>query len=171
MTRQLAQVVALLSAVALAAGCGQTVDEKGEDMDPLEQLEQRPRESETETRYLRALTSFQDRVAEEVGVSWDQVPRRTGMAGCGEPFSGLGGVSFTVRGGTSTDAFDMARWSDVEAIADAVAAEEGFTADKVVLVDEPDHKKVTWIDEHGAELEIGAQKALVPAVYGACVLP
>lgn len=93
------------------------------------------------------------------------------MAGCGEPFSGLGGVSFTVRGGTSADAFDMARWSDVEAIADAVAAEEGFTADKVVLVDEPDHKKVTWIDEHGAELEIGAQKALVPAVYGACVLP
>lgn len=87
------------------------------------------------------------------------------------PFSGLGGVSFTVRGGTSADAFDMARWSDVEAIADAVAAEEEFTADKVVLVDEPDHKKVTWIDEHGAELEIGAQKALVPAVYGACVLP
>ena len=48
---------------------------------------------------------------------------------------------------------------------------DGTQRGVVVLVDEPDHKKVTWIDEHGAELEIGAQKALVPAVYGACVLP
>ena len=65
----------------------------------------------------------------------------------------------------------MADWPAVEAIADDIAQAEGFTAEKVVVVDEPDLKKVSWVDEYGSELEVGAQQVLVPAIYGACVLP
>lgn len=165
------RAAAFVLALAVLAGCGQLTNGEGEDMDPRQQLEQRPRESETEERYIRALTSFQDRVASEVGVSWDAQPRRTGGAGCGEPFSGLGAVSFSVRGGATVEDFDMADWPKVEAIADDIAQAEGFTAEKVVVVDKPDYKKLAWIDEQGAELEVGTQQVLVPAIYGACVLP
>lgn len=165
------RAAALVLVLAVLAGCGQLRGGKGEGMDPRQQLEQRPRESEMEERYLRVLTTFQERVASKVGVSWDKSPSRTGAAGCREPFSGLGAVTFNIRGGASVEDFDMADWPAVEAIADDIAQAEGFTAEKVVVVDEPDLKKVSWVDEYGSELEVGAQQVLVPAIYGACVLP
>ena len=165
------RAAALVLVLVVLAGCGQKAGGKGEDMDPRQQLEQRPRESEMEERYLRVLTTFQDRVAAEVGVTWDKEPRRDGGAGCGEPFSGLEAVSFAVRGGATVEDFDLADWPAVEAIADDIAQAEGFTTEKVVVVDKPDFKKVSWVDEHGSELEVGTQQVLVPVIYGACVLP
>jgi hypothetical protein len=164
------RAVVLVVVLGLLTGCGQVVGGKERGMNPMEELEQRPREAQTEERYVRALSTFQERVAQELDLTWSKDPQREGASGCGEPFSGLGGVSFTVFGG-ATERFDHADWPAVEAIADAVAKGEGFTKEKVVVVDEPDYKKMAWYDDQGAELEVGADKLLMPAIYGACVLP